>query len=81
MTFQFYKSGVMDAVDCFSSLDHGVLAVGYGEENGLKFWIVKNSWGEQWGEQGYIRLARGEAYGEEGICGIHLMSSRPVYSN
>ena len=43
--FQHYKSGVVDDDSCGASLNHGVLAVGYTED----YWIVKNSWGEDWG--------------------------------
>jgi len=53
-----YKSGIMKGC-CNKNPDHAVLIVGYGEENGEKYWLIKNSWGPGWGEEGYIRLARG----------------------
>jgi len=60
--FQLYKSGVFTG-NCGTDLDHGVLAVGYGSENGLSYYKIKNSWGEEWGEKGYMRML-------EGSCGI-----------
>ena len=74
--FQFYKSGVFDG-ECGTNLDHGVLAVGYGEENGKKYWLVKNSWGDVWGDNGYIKVAR-EIGTPEGQCGIAMQPSYPV---
>jgi len=55
-----------------SCLDHGVGGVGYGTDNGVDYWIVRNSWGKSWGEAGYIRLARGPAYAPAGQCGVTI---------
>mmetsp|Transcript_120340 Transcript_120340/g.236501 ORF Transcript_120340/g.236501 Transcript_120340/m.236501 type:complete len:459 (+) Transcript_120340:66-1442(+) len=76
--FQLYRSGILDTPACGTQLDHGVLVVGYGTEDGQDYWIVKNSWGPAWGEQGYIRLARGVA--GAGQCGILSEPSFPVVS-
>ena len=75
--FQSYSSGVLDAVKCGNSLDHGVLIVGYGTENGQKYWLVKNSWGDTWGEQGYVKILRSESTNDPGICGIAMDPSFP----
>ena len=76
-SFQFYSSGVFDGV-CGTTLDHGVLLVGYGTDSttGLDYWTVKNSWGTSWGEDGYIRMVRGK-----NICGLALSATRPYYLN
>ncbi len=68
--FQFYNSGIIDNNNCGTQLDHGVLLVGYGIEDGKKYWIIKNSWGKSWGEDGYVRLLRSDNDNTEGICGI-----------
>jgi len=75
--WQFYYSGVW-YFPCGTSLDHGILIVGYGVETDIvgekmPYWIVKNSWGASWGESGYIRLVRGS-----NECGIAQEPSYPV---
>lgn len=76
--FQLYKSGVFTTA-CGTNLDHGVLAVGYGTENGQNYYLVKNSWGTSWGEKGYIKLGRGSQYnGGDGQCGMLLEASYPL---
>jgi len=75
--FQTYKSGIFSNTKCGTSLDHAVLAVGYGTENGQDYWIVKNSWNTTWGDEGYIRIAA-TSEGDEGICGVQM---EPLYPN
>jgi C1A family cysteine protease len=74
--FQFYSGGVFSGA-CGTSLDHGVLLVGYGTDAGKDFWKVKNSWGGSWGEQGYIRFIKTDAAGP-GQCGLQLQASYPT---
>jgi len=77
-TWQFYNGGIVDG-NCGTRLDHGVLAVGYGAEGSQKYWKVKNSWGESWGEKGYIRLCKEcGKNGNSGECGLLKQPSFPV---
>jgi len=66
--FQHYSKGIMQASHSKcnpNDLDHAVLTVGYGSEDGLDYWKVKNSWDDSWGEDGYFRIERGS-----NTCGI-----------
>ncbi|XP_004501841.1 vignain [Cicer arietinum] len=75
--FQFYSEGVFSG-DCGKELNHGVAVVGYGTTvDGTNYWIVRNSWGAEWGEQGYIRMKRNVSE-KEGLCGIAMEASYPI---
>jgi len=73
--FQYYRSGVLNSTACGTQLDHGVLAVGYGSENGQNYYLVKNSWGTSWGDNGYVKIANNG--NGNGICGIQMAAVRP----
>jgi hypothetical protein len=62
---------------CGTKLDHGVVIVGYGTESGKDYWIVRNSWGREWGEEGYIRMERNLAGTNAGKCGIAKLAYYP----
>ncbi|CAL1394136.1 unnamed protein product [Linum trigynum] len=74
--FQLYSKGILTG-SCGSDLNHGVAAVGYAVEKGTKYWIVKNSWGANWGEDGYIRMER-DVKEKGGKCGIAMLASFPL---
>ncbi|TPP61006.1 Secreted cathepsin L 2 [Fasciola gigantica] len=72
--FQNYRSGIYESRGCSSrQLNHGMLVVGYGLEGSSAYWIIKNSWGSRWGEEGYIRLARDR----DNMCGVASSASVP----
>lgn len=76
MVFNHYSNGVItDAAACGEKIDHAVLAVGYGHDEDLKldYYLVKNSWGSAWGENGYVRIGIQDGIG---VCAIQ---SRPSY--
>ena len=83
-SFQLYKKGVYSDPQCGTDLDHGVLLIGYGyaenddeNDDNLEYWIIKNSWGENWGEKGYMRLLK-NTDDPSGLCGIAMEPSYPV---
>ena len=91
--FQFYQGGIIDTPSCGTNTDHGVLLVGFGTEPATAtapskdYWIIKNSWGPDWGDNGYVRLARtatstATSTNSPGMCGIATQPSFPsVHAN
>lgn len=74
--FRFYKKGVYTSDTCGSTsmdVNHAVLAVGYGVENGTSYWLIKNSWGDDWGDSGYFKMEMGK-----NMCGVATCASYPV---
>lgn len=63
---------------CGEQVDHGVVVVGYGSENGKDYWLVRNSWGIKWGESGYVKIERNVKNAHLGKCGIMTEASYPI---
>ncbi|RLM73783.1 senescence-specific cysteine protease SAG39-like [Panicum miliaceum] len=77
MTFQFYSGGVMTG-SCGTDLDHGIAAIGYGTaSDGTKYWLMKNSWGITWGENGFLRMEK-DISDKRGMCGLAMQPSYPT---
>jgi len=70
--WQLYKSGVFNHPTCGTELDHGVLLVGYGAQDGVDYWKIKNSWGATWGVEGYMHMKSGA-----NMCGLANSASYP----
>ncbi|XP_057503350.1 actinidain-like [Actinidia eriantha] len=73
--FKYYESGIFTG-PCGPRIDHAVTIVGYGTEGDMDYWIVRNSWGSDWGENGYVRMQRN--IGNAGICSIAKSPNYPV---
>ena len=77
--FRLYHSGVYSSSQCRNGsqdVNHAVLIVGYGTEQGVPYWLIKNSWGPKWGEEGYFKMERGK-----NMCGLAACASYPLLEN
>ncbi|TNN72318.1 Cathepsin S [Liparis tanakae] len=72
--FVFYRHGVYRDNTCTHEVNHGVLVVGYGTERQHDYWLIKNSWGVKYGDQGYIKMARNR----RNQCGVALYACYPI---
>ena len=73
--FQSYSGGILTSPLCGTTIDHAVEIVGFGVENDVKYWTVRNSWGADWGEEGYFRILRTDSTQDAGICGLAMEPS------
>ncbi|XP_049528856.1 cathepsin L-like [Dermacentor silvarum] len=72
--FRFYKHGIVDDPSCTTyRLNHVVLSVGYGVQNGIEYWLLKNSYGDRWGDGGYFKVIR-----NKNMCGVAASPSYPL---
>lgn len=70
LNFELYKKGIIKEIHCGKKIDHAVTVVGFGIDKNIRYWIIKNSWGKHWGENGYFKLER-----DRNACGINSYSS------
>ena len=76
--FQMYSGGIIDSSKCGTDLDHAVFLIGYGTENGVDYWLLRNSWSDSWGDNGTFKILRSDSENDAGICGIAMMASFSV---
>ena len=69
IAFRHYSGGIIDTPECGSEANHAVTIVGYGNDAGVDYFLVRNSFGKNWGEDGYVRIAS-QPSSVKGICGI-----------
>lgn len=75
ISFQLYTGGIYDNSSCFSDdLNHAVGLVGYGTDDGVEYWLVRNSWATSWGEGGYVRMSRNK----DNQCGIATVAQQVI---
>jgi len=74
LSFQLYSSGIFTNTNCGTQLDHATNVVGWGTSGSMDYWIMRNSWGTSWGENGYMRL---EIVNGDGLCGIQMQPNYP----
>ena len=75
LSFQLYSSGIFTNTNCGTQLDHATNVVGWGTSGTMDYWIMRNSWGQSWGENGYMRL---EIVAGAGLCGIQMQPQFPT---
>ena len=81
LVFQFYSGGIIKSSRCGTDLDHGVLLIGYGMENNTDYWLLKNSWGNRWGDHGFFKIIRNmnprDKTEAKGVCGLQMEPVMP----
>ncbi|CAH2064684.1 unnamed protein product [Thlaspi arvense] len=78
LAFMHYKSGIFGGENCLTDRNHAVTIVGFGtSEEGTKYWLLKNSWGESWGENGFVRIMR-DVEAPQGMCGLAQLAYYPL---
>jgi len=73
-SFMFYSGGIYSDPKCTTNIDHGIMAIGYGVDNNIPYYILKNTYGPNWGEKGYIRIIRNG----QNMCGVAKFCYYPI---